>query len=99
MVDEGVFKTFVYGLGEGFRLFPRQVDSRHDFPEHRLVQRAADDGVGHALADVIEARQVGAEDHRRMSAVQDADFLFFKGLDIIGKFDVEFVGADGKFVS
>ena len=34
-----------------------------------------------------------------MSAVQDADLLFFKGLDIIGKFDVEFVGADGKFVS
>ena len=34
-----------------------------------------------------------------MGTVQDADLLFFESLDVIGKFDVEFIGADGEFVS
>ena len=90
VLDKGIFKTFVNGLGKGDGLFFRQMDGRYDFIEDRLVQGFADNRVFHALADIVEAGQIGTEDHRRMSAVEDADFLFLEGLDAVRKFDIEF---------
>mgnify|MGYP007134712350 CR=1 FL=1 len=79
VLDKGIFKTFIDGLGKGDGLFFRQMDGRYDFIEDRLVQGFADNRVFHALADIVEAGQIGTEDHRRMSAVEDTDFLFLEG--------------------
>lgn len=90
MFYKGVFESFVNGLGKGNGLFFRQVNGRNDFTEDGLIQRFADDRVFHALADIIETSEIGTEDHRRVSAVQDTDLLFLKGLNVIGKFNMEF---------
>ena len=66
------------------------MDGRNDFIEDGLVQGLADDWVFHALADIIETGQISTEDHRRMSPVEDAHFLFFKGLDMVREFNMEF---------
>ena len=88
--DKRIFKAFINGLGKGNGLFFRQMDGRNDFIEDGLVQRLADDRVFHALADIIETGQISTEDHRRMSPVEDAHFLFFKGLDMVREFNMEF---------